>query len=159
MSLEVNFSDLSNRPVETVRKLQQSADRALRVRRRGEDEDLVLTTASRAEQAAAVASTTATLFLALMEHDDRARTLVTDILPKAYPWVRFLPKDALREFVVELVDTLEAAASLDNPAPVAHLVAAWRSTAEAYADPELLAALRREGDDFGAVAEPPGVDS
>ncbi|WP_019816624.1 hypothetical protein [Saccharomonospora saliphila] len=151
---EVNFSELSNRPVETVRKLQGSATRSLRVHRRGDDEDLVLTTASRAEQAAEVASTTTKLFLALMEHDAHTRTLVTDVVPRAFPWVRFLPKEGVRQFVVELVDTLEAAESVDNPAPVAHLVAAWRSTAEIYADPELLATLRRDGADFGAVGEP-----
>ncbi len=152
---EVNFSDLSNKPVETVRKLQQSTSRALRVRRRGEDEDLMLTTATRAEQTVEAASATTKLFLALMAHDDRTRTLVTEVLPRAFPWVRFLPKEAVREFVVELVDTLEAAESLDNPAPIAHVVAAWRSTASVYADPELLAVLRRDGSDVGAVDEPP----
>ncbi|WP_043536117.1 hypothetical protein [Saccharomonospora cyanea] len=46
------------------------------------------------------------------------------------------------------------AAALDNPAHVVHVVAAWRSTASVYADPELLAALRRDGSDVGAVNEP-----
>ncbi|WP_028663064.1 hypothetical protein [Saccharomonospora halophila] len=156
---EVNFSELSNKPVETVRKLQQSTSRSLRVHRRGaEDEDLLLTTVSRAEQVAEVASTTTKLFLALMEHDDRTRTLVTDVVPRAFPWVRFLPKEGVRQFVVELVETLEAADSLENPAPVAHLVAAWRSTAEVHADPELLAVLKRDGADSGAVPEPPAGD-
>ncbi|WP_134712673.1 hypothetical protein [Saccharomonospora xinjiangensis] len=125
------------------------------MRRRGEDDDLVLTTAARAEQTVEVASTATKLFLALMAHDDRTRTLVTEVLPHAFPWVRFLPKEAVREFVVELVETLEAAESLRNPAPVAHLVAAWRNTASVYADPELLAVLRRDGSDAGAADEPP----
>lgn len=153
---EVNFSDLSNRPVETVRKLQQSPNRSVRVHRRGvNEEDLVLTTATRANQVTEAASVTTKLFLALMQHDDRTRTLVTEVIPVAFPWVRFLPKTGLQEFVVELLDTLEAAESLGNPAPVAHLIAAWRSTAEVYADPELLAALRNDSrDDLGLVPEP-----
>jgi hypothetical protein len=38
---------------------------------------------------------------------------------------------------------------------VLQLINQWRHTAEIYADPELLAALRAETlDDFGTVAEP-----
>lgn len=153
-ALEVNFSDLSNKPVETVRKLQRSPSRSLRVRRRGDEEDLVLTTASRADQVDEVMSATTKIFLALMQHDPTVVTLVIDVLPEAFPWVRFLPKQDVQAFVVDLVGTLKAAASLDNPAPVAQVVAAWRHTAEVYADPELLAVLRKDGEDLGPVPAP-----
>jgi hypothetical protein len=153
---EVNFSDLSNKPVETVRKLQHSPSRSLRVRRRGDEEDLVLTTASRAAQDDEVMSATTKIFLALMQHDPRVVTLVTEVLPEAFPWVRFLPKEDVQGFVVELVGTLKAADSLDNLAPVAQVIVGWRHTAEVYADPEVLAVLLHQDiEDFGPVPEPP----
>jgi hypothetical protein len=150
---EVNFSDLSNKPVEVVRKLQASASRSLRIHRRGA-EDLVLTTATRAAQAAAASSTTAKLFLALMRHDDRVRSLVTEVLPTAFPWVRFLPKEDVQAFVVELVEVLEGAEALENPAPLVQVVSDWQRTAEVYADPELLAILGSDGEDHGPVPAP-----
>ncbi|MGH3517398.1 MAG: hypothetical protein ACRDQ7_08280 [Haloechinothrix sp.] len=151
---EVNFSDLSNRPKDTVRKLESSRSRSLRVHRRGvNEEDLVLTTASRAAQVTEVSSAATKLLLALMQHDDRVRTLVTDVVPKVFPWVRFLPKEDVRTFVVELVDALEGADALDNPAPAAQVIAAWRHTAEVHADPELLSILTSDGEDLGAVPE------
>jgi len=150
---EINFSDLSNKPVEAVRKLQASPSRSLRIRRRGE-EDLVLTTAGRAAQCTEAASATTKLFLALMQHDDRVRSLVTEVIPTAFPWVRFLPKQDVQAFVVELVAVLEGAESLQSPAPVAQVVTAWQHTAEVYADPELLTILRQDGEDFGPVPMP-----
>src|SRR4051812_27825543 len=95
---EVNFSELSNKPVETVTKLQRSPGHRLRIRRRGDEEDLVLTTASRAAQESEVASATTKMFLALMRHDDQARTLATEVLPEAFPWVHFLPTEDVRTF-------------------------------------------------------------
>jgi hypothetical protein len=150
---EINFSDLSNKPVEAVRKLQASPTRSLRIHRRGE-EDLVLITAGRAAQCTEAASATTKLFLALMQHDDQVRTLVTEVIPTAFPWVRFLPKQDVHAFVVELVAALEGAESLQNPAPVAQVVTAWQHTAEVYADPELLTILRQDGEDFGPVPMP-----
>ncbi|SRR6266568_7710202 len=151
---EINFSDLSNRPVEAVRKLQASPSRSLRIHRRGEEEDLVLITAGRAAQCTEAASATTKLFLALIQHDDRVRSLVTDVMPAAFPWVRFLSKQGVQAFVVELVAALEGAESLQNPAPVAQVVTAWQHTAEVCADPELLTILRQDGEDFGPVPMP-----
>lgn len=152
-ALEVNFSELSNKPKDTVDKLNSSPTRSLRVHRR-DGEDLVLTTVSRAEQEMEVSSATTKLFLALMQHDEGFRTLTLDVLPAAFPWVRFLPRDDVREFAVELVETLRAAEPLHNPAPVAQVVTAWRHTAEVHADPSLLEILNRDGDDWGAVPAP-----
>ncbi len=92
------------------------------------------------------------------EHDDRIRTLATDVVPRAFPWVRSLPEEGVRQFVLELVETSAVAGGLGNSAPVAHLVAAWRSTAEVHADPELLAILKRDGADSPAVPEPSAGD-
>jgi hypothetical protein len=150
---EINFSELSNKPADAVRKLQASPSRSLRIHRRGE-EDLVLMTASRVAQTMTASSTTTKLFLALMQHDDRVRSLVTDVLPTAFPWVMFLPKEDVQAFVVDLVTVIEGAESLDNPAPLVQVVSDWQRTAEVYADPELLAILRRDGEDHGRVPAP-----
>lgn len=151
---EINFSDLSNKPADSVRKLQESPSRTLLVHRRGDEEDLVLTTVSRAEEVREVISTTTALFVALVQHSESVRDLVTDVMPKAFPWVRFLPREDMRAFVVELVETLEAADSLGTPAPVTQLISAWQHTAEVHADPRLLAILQQDGEDPGDVPEP-----
>lgn len=151
---EINFSDLSNKPADSVRKLQESPSQTLLVHRRGDEEDLVITTASRAKEVKAVVNTTTNIFIALMQHSDGVRELVTDVMPKAFPWVRFLPREEMQAFVVELVETLEAANSLGTPAPVSNLIAAWQHTAEVYADPRLLGILREDGEDFGDVVAP-----
>ncbi|MDQ3576621.1 MAG: hypothetical protein M3443_03265 [Actinomycetota bacterium] len=156
---EINFSELSNKPADSVRKLQESLNQTLLVHRRGDEEDLVLTTVSRAEEVREVVSTTTALFVALMQRHAEVRDLVTDVMPKVFPWVRFLPREDMQAFVVELVETLEAAGSLDTPAPVVRLIAEWRHTAEVYADPRLLDILRRDGGDLGEVSAPVAADS
>ena len=148
---EVLFSELVNKPKDTVAKLGQSRD--LRLRRR-DAEDLVLTTAARAEQNNEVVSATTRMFVALMQHDDHARALLLDVIPEAFPWVRFLPREDVQAFLVELVETLRAVEELDSPAPVVQVITEWRHTAEIHADPELLATLSRDGEDHGAVPAP-----
>ncbi len=151
---EVPFSDLQLHSKETLAKLRVSSSRSLLLRRR-DAEDLVLTTASRADQDDLVMSATTRMFVALMQRDDTARALGVDVLPEAFPWVKFLPREDVQEFVVDLVATLRAAESVNNPAPVALVIESWRHTAEVYADPELAAALADDTvDDFGPVAEP-----
>lgn len=151
----VSFSDLQLRGKATVEAwLRKSNSRVLVVRRR-DAEDLVLTTASRAEQAREASSVTSRLFVALMQHDPHVRELVTDVVPEVFPWVAFLSRDELRQFVIELVSTMRAAESIDNPAPVAQVIDAWRHTAEVLADPELAAVLSVPSDeDFGQVPPP-----
>lgn len=152
-SLEVPFSELLQRPRDTVAKLEGSRSRSLRLRRRDAD-DLTLTTAAQAEQDSAMVSATTKMFVALMRHDEAARSLVIDIMPEAFPWVRYLPTEDVRAFVVELVDTLRAADALENFAPVVQVITEWRHTAEVHADPELAARIRKSDGDHGAVPEP-----
>lgn len=151
----VSFSDLQLRGKATVEAwLHTSANRVLVVRRR-DAEDLVLTTASRAEQAREASSATARLFVAMMQHDPQIQDVATDVVPEVFPWVTFLSHKEIRAFVVELVSTMKAAESIDNPAPVAQVIDAWRHTAEVLADPELAAALSAPSDeDFGPVSAP-----
>lgn len=151
----VPFSELIQKPGDTVAKLKASVSRSLRLKRR-DDADLVITTAERAEQENTVVSAVTRTFVALMQHDDRARTLLVDVVPEAFPWVRFLPLEDRRAFVVELVEVLRAAESFDppNPAPIAQVIAEWQHTAEVHADPELASLLRQETEDLGPVPPP-----
>jgi len=151
----VSFSDLQLRGKATVEAwLRESASRMLVVHRR-DAEDLVLTTASRAAQAREASSATSRLLVALMQHDPQVGNLLTDVVPQVFPWVAFLSREEAHEFVEELVTTIKAAESIDNPAPVAQVIEAWRHTAEVLADPELAAVLTAPGDsDYGSVPEP-----
>jgi hypothetical protein len=152
---EVNLSDLLNKPKATLARLETSPRLLLR---RRDDEDLVLTTAERAAADTAVVRDTTRLFREMMRADPMVMTLAIQVLPAVFPWVRHLPDDAKKEFAAEWLDTLSAAADLENNAAVEVVVAEWRSTAEIYADPELYAILTRETDvDDGGPVPPPEV--
>ena len=150
---EVNLSDLLNKPKATLSLL--ATNRRLHLRRR-DAEDLVLTTAERAEQDSVAMSTMSRLFTEMMRHDPAVLTMAVHVLPAVFPWVRYLPEDARKEFAAEWLESLNAAASLGNHAEVEVVVAAWQHTAEIYADPELYAILTRpdDGIDYGPVPQP-----
>jgi len=147
---ETPFSELINKPKDTVAKLASTPKQKLRLKRR-DDEDLLLTTVERAEQDGEVLSATTRVFAALIAKDAAARTLLTEVIPVAFPWVRFLPKPDVQQFVIELVEVLRAAEDLDNLSPVAQLLTEWKHTAEIHADPELLSALTRDLGDLGSL--------
>ncbi|MGC9535594.1 hypothetical protein [Streptomyces sp. UG1] len=150
----VNFSELVNKNKQTLARLKESP-RLLLHRRDGED--LVLTTAARAEQDQTVVSA-ATRMLVAMARREPSMELLLDILPDAFPWVRFLPEPDLHAFAVELVDTMRAADSVGNSASVAQMIIAWQHTAEVYSDPELLATLKRDhAEDYGPAPDPRDV--
>ena len=100
-------------------------------------------TARRAQQDGEVVDLTARLLAGLLKEGGGPESL-RRVLPSILLWMRFLPDAAVDEFVTEFVDTIGAASSLNNMAPVTQLLAEWRHTAEIYADPELHAALTRE---------------
>lgn len=151
----VTFSDLQLRGKATVEDwLRRSQSRVLRVQRR-DAEDLVLTTATRAAQAREASSVTARIFVALMQRDPHVRELVTEIVPDVFPWVTFLSRDEVRDFVLELVSTMRAADAIDNPTPVVQVIESWRHTAEVLVDPELTTVLTMPSEgDFGPVPQP-----
>jgi hypothetical protein len=64
-----------------------------------------------------------------------------EILPELFPWSRFLVADDRVAFAQELVDVMVAP---EDPGLPVQVIAGWRHTAEIYADPDLLAALRSE---------------
>ena len=154
ISEEIPFSQLIQHSRETLDKLERSQGRRLRLVRR-DGEDLVLESAKRAEADEQASLTTARI-LAHMLRSDRTAELVIAILPDVFPWLRFLPDQAVREFAAEFAETARAAADLGNMAPVAPVIEAWRATAEIHADPELHKALTvpLDGADHGPVPEP-----
>jgi hypothetical protein len=151
---EIPFSQLIQRSRETVAALESSPRRRLRLERR-DGQDLILESAERAEAEDEAFSMTSRLFFSLVKNDEGARALLL-ALPDVFPWVRFLPTEDVRQFLVELVETVTASAELSNVAALAPVVAAWRNTAEIYADPELHKALGAplDGTDYGPVPEP-----
>src|SRR5271169_2212651 len=135
---EIPFSQLVQHPRDTMAKLEGSPRRRIRLDRR-DGEDLILESAARAEAEDEALSMTSRMFVSLMKYDSGARSLAL-CLPDVFPWVRFLPADDVRAFLVELVETLQACAELGNVAAIRPVVAAWQATAEIYSDPELLKA-------------------
>lgn len=153
---EANFSELVLKPRDTVARLQGNARRGLLLHRRGDEEDLYLTTAARAEEVVQVVDSTTRMFVALIREEPKAVDLLTRVFPDAFPWVRFLPPKAVQEFLIELVETARASTELGMVSPIAQVIAAWKHTAEVYADPELHKTLTSDtGDaDFGPVPPP-----
>ncbi|MEV6323046.1 hypothetical protein AB0M45_17880 [Nocardia sp. NPDC051787] len=81
---------------------------------------------------------------------------MNSVLPEVFPWVAFLSREEVQEFVLELVTALRAGESLGDPVPVAEVIESWRHTAEALADRALASTLESSTDqDFGAVPAPP----
>lgn len=88
-----------------------------------------------------------------LEHKDLVKIL-TRSLTDEYPWLEFLPEDARKQFTDEFFRVLRAAATVDRFAAFDQMIEAWKSTAEIYADPELLARLQDPGDDAIPVPSP-----
>lgn len=152
---EVTFTDLLQRPTETVEKLHAARGRALRVHRRGEADDLILTTAARASQEHEVVEVAARILRAVMSNPVLRSNHLLDLLPQVFPWIRFLPDEDRLIFAQELIDVMDASTDLNTPAPIVQLITEWRHTAEVYTDPDLLAVLRAGvTEDFGDVLEP-----
>ncbi|WP_433267563.1 hypothetical protein ACQPZF_01835 [Actinosynnema sp. CS-041913] len=152
--LEVPFSELINKPKDTLAKLKQTPDGRLRLRRR-DAEDLMLTTVSRAANRGAAESVASRLLAAMLVRDAHARGAAAEAVREIFPWVRYLSEEGVHEFVAELVDTLNATADLDTDEPVQVVVIAWKNTADILADPVLLAHLQQDHyGDFGPVPMP-----
>jgi hypothetical protein len=148
ITADANFSDLIQKPTATVARLRGRP--RIRLYRR-DDEDLILTTASRYDQEREVITAVSRMFLYLAHVDaDAAAKLAVE----AFPWITLLPTEDVREFVGEFIRLLRASEDIDNLAPVLQMIVEWRHTAEAYADPGLLSALTATQGDFGPVPEP-----
>src|SRR4051812_1615063 len=87
MPAEANFSELIQKPKDTVARLQDNARQGLLLPRRGEP-DLYLTTAERADQVTEVVGSHTRIFVAMMKEEPNAVDLLTRVFPEAFPWVR-----------------------------------------------------------------------
>ncbi len=155
---EVTFTDLLQRPTETVEKLKRG--RALRVHRRGAEDDLILTTAARATQDEELIEVATRLLQAIMSDPVMRSTHLLTVVPQVFPWIRFLPEHDRVEFVRELIDVMSAGADVGSPVPALQVITEWRNTAQVYADPELLEILRsKDIEDAGEVPAPPAPTS
>ncbi|MEC3955422.1 hypothetical protein VMT65_20455 [Nocardia sp. CDC153] len=65
------------------------------------------------------------------------RTLAEEVFAEELPWLTWLPADARRECVTELLDQLLAGADTGLLLPFSRALREWQSTAEVYSDPEL----------------------
>ena len=148
--MERPFSELINKPKDTLDAMARTRARSLRLRRRNA-EDLMLTTASRYEQEHAVvrAATRVAVALSRAEPD---RELLLRILPDVFSWVHFLPTEDKSQFLHDLVVTLHGVDDLDNLTPVVQLIIEWRHTAEVHADPGTLVALTQKCEDLSATS-------
>jgi len=153
---EVPYSKFLQHPKDTMAKLDESPRRRIRLDRR-DGEDLILESAARAEAEDEALSMAGRLFFSLVKNDEGARALLL-ALPDVFPWVKFLPTEDVRAFLVELVETIRACAAVNNMAAIEPVIAAWQTTAEIYSDPELLKAATTplDGTDYGDVPEVTG---
>ena len=144
----VTFSDLSRHPKEVAER----ASRLGRVRVTHRDAvDFYLTAADRQDLRDESLSAASRLFLALLEHDRSARTLMLAV-PDVFPWVRHLSEQEIREFTIELAEVLSDATELDADLAVRETLAGWRATARIKADPAGYRTARKATEsDFGAV--------
>ncbi|MFF3316657.1 prevent-host-death family protein [Streptomyces sp. NPDC003035] len=145
----VSFTDLSRNPKAVAARA--AALGSLRVTHR-DAPDMVLSTAVHAERTEENLTTASRLFLALMKHDDGARSLLL-ALPEVFPWVRHLDDEEMRAFTVDLLEALSDAAELGAREAVHRTLVSWRATARINADPEQLKEALRPlaGDDLGPV--------
>jgi hypothetical protein len=152
----IPFSQLVQRPKDTMAKLEESPRRRIRLDRR-DGEDLILESAARADAEDRVLVAASRLFFSIVNDGDGKKAMLL-ALPHAFPWVRFLPYDDIPVFLDELIGTLHACADLGNVAALAPVINAWRDTAEIHSDPELLKAATAplDGIDYGEV--PGGPD-
>jgi PHD/YefM family antitoxin component YafN of YafNO toxin-antitoxin module len=69
--------------------------------------------------------------------------LAEEVFAEELPWLKWLPADARTECVKELLENLLAGVDTGLFLPFAREFYSWRSTAEAYSDPELMRDLTK----------------
>lgn len=120
---------------------------------RRDEENLVLTRAERFE-ATSTGLRIAARSLAILAR--RHRELAEEALAEELPWLTWLPAEERFACVRELLADLLAGADTGLLIPFARNLASWRSTAEAWSDPELARRLQGPFDGDGPVIGRPG---
>ncbi|GAA2468084.1 hypothetical protein [Winogradskya humida] len=120
---------------------------------RRDEENLILTRAERFD-AAATGLRFAARSLAILAR--RHRELAEEALAEELPWLTWLPAEERLTCVRELLADLMAGADTGLLVPFARNLASWRSTAEAWSDPQLARELQGPFDGDGPAIERPG---
>jgi len=114
---------------------------------RRDAEPLRLSKARPAEQEVDTLAALAQLIAASL--DDAACDRLVDKLADPFPWIAVLPAAARRGFVQEFLATARACAAIGRFERLTIALAAWKGTAEAYADP----AIALDGSDLDYLDE------
>ncbi len=133
---QLTFRDLLREPKRVSEVVDR--ERRLLIHRRGAP-DLVVTRADLFEDELAGASGLGRLLRNLLAHVPPSE--VGEVVADALPWTRFLSEEGRSELTAELGATLDACAELETFVALGQLLAAWKATAAAQADPELRARL------------------
>ena len=122
---------------------------------RRDEENLVLTRVERFD-AVATGLRIAARSLAILAR--RHRDLAEEALAEELPWLTWLPVEERPACVRELLGDLLAGAETGLLVPFARNLASWRSTAEAWADPQLARDLQGPFTGDGPVIDRPTQD-
>lgn len=133
MTTTATFSELLRTPNEVIGRLE-AGDVVLT---RRDAEPLRLSLAGPAAAASGTLDALAQLIASSLDEEMCDRLVQHLIEP--FPWIEFLPVNARREFVADFLRTTRACAAVARFDRLTTLLAAWRGTAEAYADPHLSA--------------------
>lgn len=131
MTTTVTFSDLLRTPSQVLDELD-SGD--VLITRRG-SETLRLSKARDAEAEIDTLSVLAQLIAASL--DDAGCDRIAGDLSVPMPWIELLPEPRRREFIGEFLRTARACAAVGRFERLTICLHAWRTTAEAYADPAI----------------------
>ena len=132
MTATATFSELLRTPNDVIGKLITDGDVLLT---RRDAEPLRLSLAGPA--AAEITTLGALAQLISASLDDEMCDRLAQHLAEPFPWIEFLPASARREFVGEFLRTARACAAVSRFDRLTILLASWRGTAEAYADPSV----------------------
>jgi PHD/YefM family antitoxin component YafN of YafNO toxin-antitoxin module len=122
---------------------------------RRDEENLVLTRAERFE-AAATGLRIAARSLSILAR--RHRELAEEALAEELPWLTWLPEEERAACIRELMADLMAGADTGLLIPFARNLASWRSTAEAWSDPQVARELQGPFDGDGPTIGRPAGD-
>jgi len=146
---EVQWSDLARDP-KGVAALADNGD--VRVTRR-DGGNLLLIREDRAAAAGAAGVTLARALRTLIVHMQTDE--IADGLVGEFPWLRYLPKGDLVQFIKDFVRGALAAAELEQWEVLDRIVREWKATAAIHADPTLARELSRPiTEDYGPVPSP-----
>jgi hypothetical protein len=102
------------------------------LRRRG-DSDLMLSTRARADGQHEALVLMSRMLMRLLAQDGR---MAVRVLAQELPWLHWLPEPSRLLCVQEILRDLAAGAECDLPMRFLDSIEAWRTTAEAWSDPE-----------------------